>query len=266
MFICEKCNKNCRNAGGLSEHKKWCKSKIPRPDLCEYGCGKSSKFQFKNGKWGCSENIQSCPNIRLKNSLSKKGIHTGTRKPMSEETKLKLSLFMKGKTKDTYEPLKLAGETYKRKIASGEITPGFLGKHHTEETKKKISLAKIKNHNGGYKKVPYYDYFCKDGNCIKLRGTYEVRFAKILDSRNIEWNYQNSISYITNEGNERYILPDFYIPILNVYFDTKGYLTNDCKNKLKLVYEQTGIKIILIFKKDLEDIENGKCIKDFIAG
>lgn len=45
----------------------------------------------------------------------------------------------KGKTKENNESLKKAGETYKRRIKSGEITPSFLGKHHNEETRKKLS-------------------------------------------------------------------------------------------------------------------------------
>jgi len=38
--------------------------------LCSYGCGKPAKYQFKNGKWCCSKNKNSCKeNIK---SLSKK--------------------------------------------------------------------------------------------------------------------------------------------------------------------------------------------------
>lgn len=31
--------------------------------LCEYGCGKEAKYQFKNGKWCCSKNHKSCSNL-----------------------------------------------------------------------------------------------------------------------------------------------------------------------------------------------------------
>ena len=31
--------------------------------LCDYGCGQEAKYQFKNGKWCCSENHKSCPSI-----------------------------------------------------------------------------------------------------------------------------------------------------------------------------------------------------------
>ena len=31
--------------------------------LCEYGCGQEAVYQFKNGKWCCSENVSKCPEI-----------------------------------------------------------------------------------------------------------------------------------------------------------------------------------------------------------
>jgi hypothetical protein len=31
--------------------------------LCDYGCNQEAKYQFKNGKWCCSENHKSCPGI-----------------------------------------------------------------------------------------------------------------------------------------------------------------------------------------------------------
>jgi len=34
--------------------------------LCDYGCGKEAKYQFKNGKRCCSENSKSCPQVKGK--------------------------------------------------------------------------------------------------------------------------------------------------------------------------------------------------------
>jgi len=36
--------------------------------ICEYGCGQKAIYQFKNGKWCCSENIASCNFIRKNNT------------------------------------------------------------------------------------------------------------------------------------------------------------------------------------------------------
>jgi len=43
--------------------------------LCDYGCGNESKFTMKSGKKCCSENYQSCPSIKNKNSKGVKKMH-----------------------------------------------------------------------------------------------------------------------------------------------------------------------------------------------
>lgn len=45
----------------------------------------------------------------------------------------------KGLTKENNDSLKQIGLTLKNKYKNGELIPSFLGKHHTEETKKRIS-------------------------------------------------------------------------------------------------------------------------------
>ena len=37
-------------------------------NLCEYGCDQEAKYQFKNGKWCCSESKNSCLSLRKLNS------------------------------------------------------------------------------------------------------------------------------------------------------------------------------------------------------
>ena len=32
--------------------------------LCDYGCGREAKYQFKNGKWCCSKSKNSCPKMK----------------------------------------------------------------------------------------------------------------------------------------------------------------------------------------------------------
>ena len=54
--------------------------------ICEYGCGQKAHYQFKNGKWCCSEKYQSCSKLRIKNSKSNKG----RSKPISNKTKNKI--------------------------------------------------------------------------------------------------------------------------------------------------------------------------------
>lgn len=78
--------------------------------ICEYGCGREAKFQFKNGKWCCSSHHKKCLKLRkdqegkmlgstlsvetrIKQSKAKKG---RKRPPFSEDWKKKLSLSKKG--------------------------------------------------------------------------------------------------------------------------------------------------------------------------
>ena len=54
--------------------------------ICEYGCGREAKYQFKNGKWCCSEKWQSCPanRERLKQQTIGKNNPMYKRKQTSE--------------------------------------------------------------------------------------------------------------------------------------------------------------------------------------
>jgi len=106
--------------------------------LCDYGCGQEANYQLKNGKWCCSKSNNSCPHIRSKNSISKKGqLPWITGGKHSEETKKKMSESHKGKTisKETRKKF-----SYYRK-----------GRKHSEETKNKMS----ESHKGHpYHNVP----------------------------------------------------------------------------------------------------------------
>ena len=41
--------------------------------LCDYGCGQEAIYQFKNGKWCCSQHFSQCIIIRKKMGISKSG-------------------------------------------------------------------------------------------------------------------------------------------------------------------------------------------------
>lgn len=42
---------------------------------CDYGCGNEAQYEFNNGKYCCSRNYQSCPEVRRKNSNKIKKAH-----------------------------------------------------------------------------------------------------------------------------------------------------------------------------------------------
>ena len=129
-----------------------------------------------------------------------------------------------------------------------------------------MSLAACSNKHrfNNFRHVPFLPYNRKDGTTINLRGSFEVRFAQYLDVKNIEWEYAKPINFVDKFGVSRYMLPDFFIPSMLRYFDTKGYLSKECADKIELVREQSGIIIQLLFRKDIEALERGeKELEDF---
>lgn len=65
-------------------------------NLCEYGCGRKGRYQFKNGKWCCSKTTTKCSYIRSINSLKNKG------RIKSEEEKKNISNSKKGKSRPLF--------------------------------------------------------------------------------------------------------------------------------------------------------------------
>ena len=122
--------------------------------ICEYGCGKVAKHQFKNGRWCCESSYRKCSYIRNKISELNKGrTHT-------KESKLKMSKTHKGKILSEETRLKMSNsktgvthsEETKRKISESNMgkTKGYIsafkGKTHTKETKenlREINIGKI---------------------------------------------------------------------------------------------------------------------------
>jgi len=67
-WCCEEFYSKCpeikrKNSIGFKNRKN--KKVREKPEFCDYGCGKSAKFQFKNGKWCCEEKQQRCQKLRF---------------------------------------------------------------------------------------------------------------------------------------------------------------------------------------------------------
>ncbi len=86
--------------------------------LCIYKCGQKAQYQFKNGKWCCSEFASQCPTIKKKTSRDL----TGSNNPM----------FGRKHSSETIEKYK--------KDRKGR-TPWNKGIPHTQETKEKMSKS-----------------------------------------------------------------------------------------------------------------------------
>lgn len=245
--LCEKCNKEISN-NNYSKHINSCKGivelKVKEEWLQENGKYKCPYCSKEYKKLGISNHIWRYHTEQGKDFDPNIGYKTKNRK-----------VWNKGLNKEVDERVKKCSDTFSKNYKEGKFKISQI--KDKNKWKEKLSLATTRNHNGGYKNVPYINYQLKNGEYIKLRGSYEVRFAKYLDENNIEWKYQNSISYIDQHGVKKHSLPDFYIPSLDKYFDTKGVLTDDFKEKMKLIEIQNSIKIHLIYHDDLCKLEKG---------
>lgn len=100
--------------------------------ICKF-CGKLCKNvnSLRNHERLCKLN----PNRQVSNFIKYNNeIRSGIRKSSNF-----------GKTKENNEDVRRGVETRKRKYESGEIKPGFLGKHHTEETKQHLRTIERRN-------------------------------------------------------------------------------------------------------------------------
>lgn len=166
----------------------------------------------------------------------------------------------KGLTKECDDRVKMYSDTIKKQFDSGNRTPTFTGKKHSDETKLKISKKLSGNNHGG--RCKWYEYIKKNGERILLQGTWEVRFAKILDLIDEDWikikTNSNTKTFLwIDENNEKhYYTPDFYSPKLNKFFEVKGYWWGKDKEKMKKIIEQYPNEIFeIVQKKELENYE-----------
>lgn len=117
------------------------------------------------------------------------------------------------------------------------------------------------NNKGG--RCKWIEYKKKNGDIIKLQGTYELRFAKILDEIDINWikptiwNREHQFNWLDKKGKSHWYTPDFFSPLLNRYFETKGYWTNLQLEKKEFI--ETLSNVSIIYNKDILKIENNIC-------
>lgn len=124
----------------------------------------------------------------------------------------------------------------------------WLGRHHTEESKRKISEKLSLNNRGG--RCKWYDY-----NGIQLQGTWELSIAKKLDTFQIHWKKTKELKYTLkyiDDNNKKHVYnPDFYLQEYNCFLEIKGHWWGNDKRKMELVMQQNPSVKIIIIEKDL---------------
>lgn len=208
--------------------------------VCDYGCGQEAILQLKSGKWCCSKSVNSCPEMRRKNSEGIRNYCKTHVKKSSRGMKGKTP-WNKGKTSNTDE--RIAAIAIKNKTT-------MIGKSHpqSEETRAKISKIMKEKGAGGLRKGSgrgkngwYKGYWC-DSSWELAYVIYNLEHG-VSFSRN-----RKPFNYVFENNTKRYY-PDFLLET-GEYVEVKGYYTKQFAAKIEqfpkelslIVYDKTGIK------------------------
>ena len=170
------------------------------------------------------------------------------------------SEFKKGKNHIMYGT-HLSKKTRKllSKINTGEGN-GFFGKHHTLKTRKKMSgrgpdASGENNHmygkpspKGSGRSIGCHYRSPLQGK-VWLRSTYELGYAKYLDSKRVLWKHEHRTFTLSNGTS---YTPDFYLVKKKKYVEIKGYTSKIAQEKMNLFrQEYPDIKFKILYSEDL---------------
>lgn len=140
-------------------------------------------------------------------------------KPVSEETKRKLSVANTGKVRSA-------------------------------ETKAKMSAIAIQRGLGGHTSKIRLAYATMGGGVVHLHSSYEIALATILDSLGFSWERPAPLPWVDSRGVSHRYYPDFKVGSL--YLDTKNpYLAVKDADKLSRVREQNSVDLRMVLKEHL---------------
>lgn len=214
---------------------------------CEYGCGQEAEYQLKNGKWCCSENYQSCPAIREKNSKTHKKQkydpndydYNYDNCPYCGE-EFRISGLEPHKKFCPYNPdnktyCKECGELLTGKYQSEFCNRSCAAKYNSQEKRNNGFYNDWESKLiGGCNRGYHQTWF---GEEVYLRSGQEFDYARKLDEKEVRYEVEElRITYEWESEEHLYIL-DFYIPDKNRIVEIKGsyfYMKNREKIEKKL--------------------------------
>lgn len=203
----------------------------------------SERMKGKNHPFFGKKHSMKTKKMMGKNHWTKNG------KWSKEEIKKKIGNCKKGKT---YEEIygKEKSKIIKDKMRTKQ--EGKIGYKHTEKTKKYLSKLAIKRNFGGQfsKRNTYFKNIKDELFC--LNSSYELKFAKSMNKQNIYWIRPKALIWKDKNNIEHKYYPDFYVPKIDTYFDTKNdYLIVKDKEKIERVIKQNKIKLVVLDKNNL---------------
>jgi len=95
------------------------------------------------------------------------------------------------------------------------------------------------------------DYESPIAGLIKVDGSWELKYAKYLDSINVNWKRNKKrFAYINLNGKKSTYCPDFWIEDWNTYVEVKGYETDLDKCKWK----QFEYPLKIVRRKEMREL------------
>ena len=211
MLVCKYCGKECKNSNSLNNHER----------LCKYNPNRQESYFVKFNKLK-TDGIIKVWNKGLTKEIDERVRNNAERIHESYLTGKSVH-WEKGLTKETDERIRKQSE----QISKTCLQKSKQGTWHK-------SLAKNMHYN--YKG-------------IDLDGTWELEYAKYLDSNNIEWKRPKERFEYIFENKIRYYTPDFYIVQEDTFIEIKGYKTKKDDAKWKQFPKDKKLKVL--FKEDL---------------
>lgn len=152
----------------------------------------------------------------------------------------------------------------------------------TDEGRKRISQATIKQNKKQWKDQEFRkkhkasmaravkenpDSYTKNNVCgrvkileyngVKLKGQWELRTAKWLDSKKVKWDTEvHPQTYVWNGSDHKYY-PDFYLKEYDVYIEVKGYKTDRDDAK----WSQFNGTLVIVDKKNIDFLKDYSIIE-----
>jgi len=171
------------------------------------------------------------------------------RGPHSDETKNKISKSLGAcvRKKTNYiKRKKLNKSKYelnpkKCKICNSEMKYEYRHRKTCSDECKIIASVKIRPYQNGSRKTIWY--FNKNENKeVLLESSWELKLAKFLDEKNIQWVRPKHILWFDKRKIKRYYFPDFYLNEYDLYVDPKNqYCLEKDKEKLSILEKKINI-------------------------
>lgn len=78
------------------------------------------------------------------------------------------------------------------------------------------------------------EHVSPSGKVYNMKSSWEIEFAKELEKRGIEYLYEaEGFAYADLEGGAHYYWPDFYLPILDLFVEIKGFMDDKSQHKIE---------------------------------